>query len=116
MRPSLQVSGDGHWGRDERGAHLTPCNGSAGQVRRTGRLRQKTMRGAAVALEDVGEDSAGSSTADSDRDEAPRSVREKNRQAQRRFRERQKVPALPPHRRYSSTHSTVCLAARSSAS
>ena len=45
------------------------------------------MRGAAVELDDIG-DSIDS--ADSDRD-TPKSVREKNRQAQRRFRERQKV-------------------------
>ena len=60
-------------------------------MRRTTRLRRKTVRGAAVELDDIG-DSVESG--DSDRD-TPRSVREKNRQAQRRFRERQKVGQMP---------------------
>ena len=59
-------------------------------MRRTGRARRQTARAAACDPDDIGDSVDTGGSGGSGRD-TPKSLREKNREAQRRFRLRQKV-------------------------
>ena len=65
-------------------------------VRRTGRARRQTARAAACDPDELGDSvDTGGGSGGSGRD-TPKSLREKNREAQRRFRMRQKVRHAKP--------------------